>query len=51
MFTVIFKTVNAIFKFDQKEVKELIVRKKSEYDLDEVAKLVDLISVITWKTF
>jgi len=42
--TVIFKTVNAVFKFDQKEVKELIARKKSEYDLDEVAKLQDLIS-------
>jgi hypothetical protein len=36
--------VNAIFKFDQKKVKELIARKKSEYDLDEVAKLLDLIS-------
>ena len=39
MSTVIFKTHNAIFTFNQNEVKELIVRKKSEYDLDEVAKL------------
>jgi len=42
--SVIFKTQNAVFKFDQKEVKELIVRKISDYDLDEVAKLLDLIS-------
>ena len=43
--TVIFKTVNAIFKFiPKKEVKELIARKKSEYDLDEVEKLLKLIS-------
>ena len=44
MNAVIFKTVNAEFEFDQKEVKELIARKKSEYDLDEVAKLLELIS-------
>jgi len=44
MSAVIFKTVNAKFEFDQKEVKELIARKKSEYDLDEVAKLLELIS-------
>ena len=42
--SVIFKTQNAVFKFDQKEVKELLSLKKSEYDLDEVAKLLDLIS-------
>ncbi len=44
MKTVIFNTVNAVFKFDQKEVIELIVREKSEYDQDEVTKLLDLIS-------
>jgi len=44
MSAVIFKTQNAKFKFNQKEVKELIVRKKSKYDLDEVAKLLKLIS-------
>ena len=44
MNAVIFKTVNAEFEFDQKEVKELIARKKSKYDLDEVAKLLELIS-------
>ena len=43
--SVIFKTPNAVFKFlIKKEVKELIVRKKSEYDEDEVAKLLELIS-------
>jgi len=44
MNAVIFKTVNAEFEFDQKEVKELIARKKSKYDLDEVTKLLELIS-------
>ena len=42
--SVIFNTLNAVFEFDQKEVRKLIVRKKSEYDLDEVANLQDLIS-------
>ena len=45
MNTVIFKNENAIFTFNQNEVKELIARKKSEYDLDEVAKLLEAISV------
>jgi len=44
MNAVIFKTVNAEFEFEQKEVKELIARKKSEYDLDEVVKLLEFIS-------
>jgi hypothetical protein len=44
MNAVIFKTQNAEFKFSQKEVKELIVREKSEYDLDELAKLLRVIS-------
>ena len=42
--TVIFKTMNAIFMFDQKQAKELISQNKSEYDLDEVTKLLKLIS-------
>jgi hypothetical protein len=44
MKTVIFNTVDAIFEFNQKEVMELIARKKSEYDLDEVANLLEHIS-------
>jgi hypothetical protein len=36
--------VDAVFIFDQKEVVELIARKKSEYDLDEVTKLLERIS-------
>ena len=42
--TVIFKTMNAVFMFDQKQAKELISRNKSEYDLDEATKLLKLIS-------
>ncbi len=44
MRAVIFKTPNAVFEFDQKEVKEQIVLKKSAYDTDEVNKLLNLIS-------
>jgi len=44
MSAVIFHNKNAVFQFEQKEVKELIVRKKSEYDLDEVTKLLEHIS-------
>ncbi len=44
MNAVIFKTPNAVFTFNQNEVKELVDRKKSEYDLDEVAKLLEDIS-------
>ena len=44
MSTVIFKTVDGVFKFDQKEVKEIIRCNRSKYDLDEVANLQDLIS-------
>ena len=44
MRAVIFKTPNAVFKFDQKEVKEIIRCNRSKYDLDEVANLHDLIS-------
>ena len=44
MRAVIFKTQNAVFKFDQKEVKEIIRCNRSKYDLDEVANLQNLIS-------
>ena len=44
MRAVIFKTPNAVFKFDQKEVKEIIRCNRSKYDLDQVANLQDLIS-------
>ena len=44
MKAVIFETPNAVFEFDQKEVKEIIRCNRSKYDLDEVAKLQDLIS-------
>ena len=41
---IIFKTQNAVFTFNQNEVKELVALKKSEYDLDEVTKLLEAIS-------
>ena len=44
MRAVIFKTPNAVFEFDQKEVIEIILCNRSKYDLDEVANLLDLIS-------
>ncbi|MEX1346207.1 MAG: hypothetical protein AB1Z31_00615 [Desulfobacterales bacterium] len=45
MSAVMFKTPNAVFKFiNQEEVKKLIVRKNSEYDQDEMAKLLEIIS-------
>ena len=44
MRAVIFETHNGIFKFDQKEVIEIILCNRSKYDLDEGAKLQDLIS-------
>ncbi len=44
MSVVIFKTQDVVFTFNQNEVKELVARKKSEYDLDEVAKLLEAIS-------
>ena len=44
MRAVIFKTPNAVFEFDQKEVNDQIVLKKSAYDTDEVNKLLNLIS-------
>jgi hypothetical protein len=44
MRAVIFKTQNAVFMFDQMQARELISQNKSEYDLDEVDKLLKLIS-------
>jgi hypothetical protein len=44
MNTVIFQTENALFKFALKEVKEILICKKTEYVPDEVLKLLDLIS-------
>jgi hypothetical protein len=44
MNTVIFYTVNAVFKFAKKEVKERFICKISEYDLDEVSQFLVLIS-------
>jgi hypothetical protein len=44
MSVVIFKTVNAVFEFAQKEVIEIILCNRSKYDLDQVANLQDLIS-------
>lgn len=44
MKTVIFNTINAVFRFDQKDVMEFLLCKGSNYDLDEVAKLLELIS-------
>ncbi len=44
MRAVIFKTPNAVFEFDQKEVIEIILCNRSKYDLDQVANLQNLIS-------
>lgn len=44
MNTVIFNTENAIFKFSQKEVKERLICKQSEYALGEVTQLLELFS-------
>ena len=44
MNTVIFYTVNAVFKFAKKEVKERFICKISGYDLDEVSQFLVLIS-------
>jgi hypothetical protein len=44
MNTVIFQTEKAVFKFDLKEVKEHLIVSESEYDPDEVFKLLDFIS-------
>jgi len=44
MRTVIFYTENAVFKFEKKEVRDHLIGKKSEYDLDEVIQILELIS-------
>ena len=50
MNTVIFNTDNALFKFTQKEVKERLICKHSEYDPDEVSQLLKLISTSASET-
>ena len=50
MNTVIFQTENAAFKFDQKEVKERLICKHSEYAPGEVTQLLALISTDTSET-
>ncbi len=44
MRALIFENQDGVFKFDQKEVKEIIRCNRSKYDLDQVANLLDLIS-------
>ena len=44
MKTVILITQNAVFKFGHKEVKKIIRKNRSKYDLDEVSKLLNQIS-------
>lgn len=44
MKAVIFETPNALFEFNQKEVKEQIESKLSLYEIDETEKLLNLIS-------
>jgi hypothetical protein len=44
MYTVIFQTENAVFKFDLKEVKKRLIISESEYNPDEVFKLLNFIS-------
>jgi hypothetical protein len=44
MNTVIFQTENAVFKFALNELKERLVGPESEYNPDEVFKLLDFIS-------
>ncbi len=41
---VIFQTENAVFKFALKEVKERLIRKKTEYVPEEIIRLLNLIS-------
>jgi hypothetical protein len=51
MNTVIIQTQYAVFMFDQKQVKQLIARNKSEYDHDEITRLLELISPTVRKPF
>ena len=45
MSTVIFKTENAVFKFPLKKVEGHLIVPESEYNPDEVFKLLELISI------
>ena len=51
MNTVIFNTENTAFKFDQKEVRDHLIGKKTEYAPDGVSQLVKLISTDAGETF
>jgi len=44
MSAIIFKTQNAVFMFDQANVKERLICKKAEYAPDEVSHSLELIS-------
>ncbi len=50
MGTVIFKTENAVFEFDRKDVKERLNILTTEHDVEEVTKLLELISILGEKT-
>ncbi len=50
MRTVIFKTRNAVFEFDRKDVKERLNNLATEHDVDEATKLLELISTPREKT-
>ena len=50
METVIFQTENAVFKFTQKEVKEHLIFKQTEYASDEIARLLEFISTSARET-
>ncbi len=45
METVIFKTENAVFEFERKDVKERLNSLATEHDVEEVIKLLELISI------
>ncbi len=51
MRAVIFENQDGVFKFDQKEVNEIIRCNRSKYDLDQVANLQDLISTECNETY
>ena len=45
MKAVIFQTESAVFKFDQKEVRDQLTGKKTEHAPDEVSHLLELILI------
>ena len=50
MNTIIFKTQDAVFKFNQDDTKKIIIRHINKYDIIEADKLLDQISVGNIKT-